>query len=175
MALSCIDTLDNPIQHHKLEELLQKFWSLESVGIIDDVSQSDGERCLQKFNDTVCFSPEEGRYMVRLPSKEDTSQLLDNFNMATSRLRSTVNTLKKHYGLLVKYHNIIKDQLQKSIIEEVKQGDTSSTCHYLPHHEVISESSKNTNYAVCKMVRLRRKERKVSTTFFSEVQCCSLK
>ncbi|KAK6730625.1 hypothetical protein RB195_007238 [Necator americanus] len=108
MALSCIDTLDNPIQHHKLEELLQKFWSLESVGIIDDVSQSDGERCLQKFNDTVCFSPEEGRYMVRLPSKEDTSQLLVNFNMATSRLRGPV-LLPEIAGILtrIRFMNIL--------------------------------------------------------------------
>ncbi|KAK6744725.1 hypothetical protein RB195_011442 [Necator americanus] len=116
----------------------------QSVGIIDDVSKSDDERCLQKFNDTIYFSTEEGRYMVRLPSKEDISLLSDNFNMAMSLLSSTVNALKKHYGLLDKYHNIIKDQLQKGIIEEVKQGDTSSTCHYLPHHGVISESSKNT-------------------------------
>ncbi|ETN83983.1 hypothetical protein NECAME_17306 [Necator americanus] len=122
MALSCIDTLENPIQHHKLEELVQKFCPLESVGIIDDVSQSDDEICLQKFNDTIYFSPEEGYvvYMVRLPLKEDTSLLSDNFNMAMSRLKSTVNTFKKHYGLLDKYHNIIKDQLQKGIIEEVK-------------------------------------------------------
>ncbi|ETN87137.1 hypothetical protein NECAME_01296 [Necator americanus] len=143
MALSDIRTLENPLQHQKLEELVEKFWSLESAGISDDVSRSDDDKCLQEFNDTIYFDF-EGRYMVRLPFKEDISELSNNFDLAISRLRSTVATLSKQPGLLERHHNIIVEQLERGIIEEVDDNDNTRPCHYLPHHGVISETSKNT-------------------------------
>ncbi|KAK5985335.1 hypothetical protein GCK32_021813 [Trichostrongylus colubriformis] len=144
MALTIADELEHPLQHQKLEELVEKFWSLESAGIVDDISQSDDNKCLQEFNDTIYFNEEEGRYMVQLPFKEDISDLSDNFDMAISRLKSTVNVLSRHSGLLERYHGIIMEQLEKGIIEEVDHNDNPILCHYLPHHGVISESSKTT-------------------------------
>ncbi|EYC42701.1 hypothetical protein Y032_0521g2869 [Ancylostoma ceylanicum] len=147
LTLEEIDALENPLQHKKLEELVEKFWSLESAGIKDDAVKSDDDECLQEFNDTIYFDQDKGRYMVRLPFKEELSNLSDNSNLALSRLSSNVNVLRRKPGMLQKYHNTIMEQLQRGIIEEVRSDDNPphpTTCHYLPHHGVISETSKNT-------------------------------
>ncbi|KAK5976943.1 Tas retrotransposon peptidase A16, partial [Trichostrongylus colubriformis] len=144
VAISDADDLENPLQHQKLEEIVEKFWSLESVGISDEIAQSDDDRCLQEFTDTIHFDLDEGRYVVQLPFKDDLSELSDNFDMAISRLSSTVNVLSRKSGLLEKYHSVIIDQLNKGIIEEVDYRDNPTLCHYLPHHGVISESSRTT-------------------------------
>ncbi|VDL87608.1 unnamed protein product [Nippostrongylus brasiliensis] len=144
VAITNIDALENPLQHQKLEEMVEKFWTLEAAGITDNIATSDDEKCLQEFNDTIHFDNEEDRYVVQLPFKEDISELSDNYSLAISRLKSNVKILSSKPGLLEKYHSIILDQLDRGIIEEVHYNNEPELCHYLPHHGVISEGSKHT-------------------------------
>jgi len=77
----------NPIEDN-LQEIMERFWSIESLGIVDSVvdtkrSASD-EEALQHFEDTVKF--ENGKYVVSLPWKENV-ELNDNRNQAIVRLK----------------------------------------------------------------------------------------
>ncbi|KAK6021482.1 zinc knuckle, partial [Ostertagia ostertagi] len=70
VTISDADDVENPLQHQKLEEIVEKFWSLESAGISDEIARSDDDKCLQEFTDTIHFDLDEGRYVLDLPIRE---------------------------------------------------------------------------------------------------------
>ncbi|KAK6028305.1 Pao retrotransposon peptidase [Ostertagia ostertagi] len=132
------DDIANPAYHDELSRLVTNFWELEAVGILDNPAQKDDETCLQFFNNTITYDNKDKRYVVKLPFKTDPRQLPDNFALAFSRFSSLVNSLKNKPSYMKKYDDIIKDQLQKKIIEEVPPSEISKSSHYLSHHGVIT-------------------------------------
>ena len=76
---------------------LDIFWNLESIGIMDSPMKSDDDKALEMFNNTIKF--DNGRYLVTWPWKESCS-LQDNYQLAVSRLKSTLQRLKKNPCLL---------------------------------------------------------------------------
>lgn len=69
----------------------------------------------QNFHDTVRRT--NGRYEVTWPWKEANPRLPDNYQLVFGRLHSRIQGKPE---LLQKYDSIIKDQLEKEIIEKVK-------------------------------------------------------
>ncbi|EYC35616.1 hypothetical protein Y032_1011g3385 [Ancylostoma ceylanicum] len=127
-----------------LDELLQRFWDLESQGILDNPISSDDETCLRKFNETIFYDNSEGRYVVELPFKGDKKVLPTNAQLAYARLAQNVKVLQLTPGLIEEYHKLIQDQLARGIIEELQDPQPAVGSHYLAHHAVISEGSKTT-------------------------------
>ena len=114
-----------------LEEQLRSFWELESIGILEP------ERTLlDEFSDTITFR--EGRYEVPLPWKQLHKPLPDNYLLSCKRLQGLLRCLKQTPDLLQEYDGIIRDQMQRGIIEPIPEANTvSSLCHYLLHHAVV--------------------------------------
>ena len=63
-----------------------------------------------------------------------------NYKLALNRLNSNFNKLKSQPDLLIKYDQIIKDQLDRGFIEEVKQAEVTENSHYIPHLAVKKDS-----------------------------------
>ena len=124
-----IDTCPN---EQKFHDQLRRFWELESLGIMKDESS-----VYEKFVQQISFDGQ--RYQVSLPWKENHPSLPDNFELCRGRLFSLLKRLKQNPQLLAEYDAVIKDQLNRGIIEVVT--DPSSTgsdrVHYLPHHGVV--------------------------------------
>ena len=126
---------------------LNQFWDLESLGITESPSTSDDDIALEKFNKSVKFT--NGRYMVTWPWREDHPDLAENYQLALGRLKSILQRLVKIPTLLEKYDAIIKEQLNKGIIERVTdETDEGPLKHYIPHHPVITPSKTTTKVRV---------------------------
>ena len=126
---------------------LNWLWKLDSIGIKDDPYNNDDEKALQIFNDTVQFS--ENRYYVTWPRKEGAPELPTNYGLALGRLEKLLQRLKENTEVLEKYNTIIEDQLEKGIIEKVKEGQpVGNQVHYLPHHPVISPQRNTTKIRI---------------------------
>ena len=63
---------------------LEDFWLLETIGIKDCPVESDDEKALMKFNETIKF--EKGRYLVSWPWRTDYPELPANYRLAYGRL-----------------------------------------------------------------------------------------
>ncbi len=125
---------------------LEDFWSLESIGIMDSYQLNDDDLALQQFNSSVQF--QEGRYHVRWPWRSENPELPNNYGLAMGRLKSLFNNrLKKDDALLQKYDALLKEQLQKGIIEVVTE-ETGNLVHYLPHHPVVNPDRQTTKIRV---------------------------
>ena len=144
---NCIPEVQDPIQ-----EVLWKFWETESIGTVE-------MNCKISKNFLSHIQFQEGRYEVALPWQEGYFKLPIHYSLSLTRLQYLQYRLIKDPKLLIEYDRIIQDQLQKGIIELVKETqpenlNSSSTdsegkpVHYIPHHAVIRQERSTTKVRV---------------------------
>ena len=75
--------------------------------------------------------------------------LPDNFQLSLKRLNGLLHRLKQTPDLLKQYDSIIRDQIERGIVEPVSDGSTTShLCHYLPHHAVVRNDKTTTKLRI---------------------------
>ena len=102
----------------QLDSQLKRFWDLETLGIGE--AEPD---VYDKFLEGVTFNA--GRYEVELPWKEIHPDLPDNFQLCQRRLWNRVKCLQPEPLVLQEYDGIIKEQLNKGIMEAVTEDGSS--------------------------------------------------
>ena len=118
---------------------IEDFWRLETIGITDKLRQSDDKRAVQHFSETV--KKENSKYNVSWPWRQKNPNLLDNYELALGRRKTTLSILQQDSEPLRKYDEVIKDQLKNGIIEVIRDKTADDTKkHYIPHHAVINSS-----------------------------------
>ena len=126
---------------------LDHFWDLESIGIANSPSTSDDDQALSKFGETVKFA--KGRYMVTWPWKDEKPSLPHNYQLVVGRLKSTLRKLEKSPPLLKRYDEIIREQLDRGIIEKVTSDSLEGPIkHYIPHHPVVTPGKSTTKVRI---------------------------
>ena len=145
-VISCTHVLkiesENVSEKFKLQNTLNKFWDLESLGIApeeDDV--------LYKFKTDVKFN-DEGHYEVKLPFKKNHEQLNDNFINSKNRLMGLTKKFKNDEKLLKEYNNIFFEQEQLNIIERAPENYRTGKTHYLPHRQIIRDDKSTTKLRI---------------------------
>ena len=115
---------------------INNFWNLESIGVRDDPQDKDDQIALNFFQKSV-RRLENGRYMVKWPWKCEKFNLPSNFGLSYKRFLGLLEKLRKMPELIKEYEKIIKEDLEKGILEitDRKEGGLE---HFLPHHPVIS-------------------------------------
>lgn len=79
----------------------------------------------------------EGRYEVELLWKESHPSLPDNYNLSLKRLHGVSRRLNQDPDVLREYDSIIKDQIQRDIVEPMLGLpciDTIQSTHKHRHH-----------------------------------------
>ena len=122
-----------------LNDMLSRFWSLESLGV-----QETGMANIQdNFLKNLTHSPTTSRYTVRLPWKQDVTDLDSHYSLCLSRVKTLIMRLRS-CGLLEKYDEVFKHQLEQNIIERVPPCTSTqqlARVHYIPHTAVMRQSS----------------------------------
>ena len=130
------------ITTQELDNTLQSFWQLESLGI-----QEPSNSVSDQFASTIHM--EGGRYEVSLPWRECHDPLPDNYDLSRRRLYGLVRRLKQTPVILREYDAILHEQLDKGIIERVEDSsETPGMIHYWPHHAVIRQDKETTKVKV---------------------------
>ena len=126
-----------------LDDRLRQFWELESLGIMKEEPS-----VYEKFTQQVSFDGQQ--YEVSLPWKEHHQPLPDNLDLCSRRLASLLKRLRQNPKLLIEYDSVIKDQLNKEIIEVVENplSSDSNRIHYLPHHCVVRQDKATTKLRI---------------------------
>ena len=141
-----IDTRRDEMDVHEMghDAKFRTFWELESIRI-----KQEENSILETFKETVTFKNQ--RYEVGLPWKEAHDPLPDNHSLSQRRLQSLLKRLSQKPDQLKEYDRVIKDQLDKGIIERVDQSEKVQPCHqihYLPHHCVVREDKSTTKLRI---------------------------
>ena len=127
---------DSPMDENSnpLISTLQRFWNVESLGILDEKH----EHQLPMFLQTILFN--NNQYEVGLPWKEGHPDVPNHFNVCLNHLRFLHRRLLGTPELLKEYDRIIQEQLSKGIVEFVPSDSLQDGIHYLPHHGVICQN-----------------------------------
>ncbi len=116
------------------------FWELESIGIQPNQTDETSD-FLRHYQDTS-ISLKDGKYHAKLPWKPDQPVLPSNAAIAEKRTRSMIHRLSNDPEKLKMYNDVIVSQEKQDFIEKVENPNKNTrTCHYIPHHAVIKESS----------------------------------
>ena len=126
--------------------LLQEDKSLEHnlthIREVESVEQSSmstkQQACKQYFN-TNTTHQQNGRFVVRLPTKVETKQFGSSRLSAEQRLHVMESRLEQQ--LEDQYHNFMKKCEQLSHMGHVKSQKGKQPCYFLPHHPAASDYS----------------------------------
>ena len=92
------------------------------------------------MEDTKCLSHAWREYHNDLP---------DNYSLSQRRLHSLLKRLQQNPEVLQEYDLIIREQLERGIVEEVKDPEVApEMIHYLPHHAVTRQDKETTKVRV---------------------------
>ncbi|XP_063435728.1 uncharacterized protein LOC134716648 [Mytilus trossulus] len=132
----------NVISSHQLEETeIEKFWTLESIGI-NTCENKENNNYLQTYQNTA-IDYENGKYTAKLPWKVDHPDLPSNMAIAKGRTDNIIRRLNREPDLLQKYSEIINEQEKRGFIERVpdmEDDNNNHMIHYIPHHPVKKDS-----------------------------------
>ena len=129
--------------NRELDKTLKTFWELESLGI-EEVSN---DPVCDRFTSTLQIK--NGRYEVSLPWRDYHDDLPDNYDLSRRRLHGLLKRLQQNPEVLREYNSIICEQLEKGIVEVVRDSEvTPDVTHYLPHHAVTRHDKETTKVRV---------------------------
>ncbi|XP_065082278.1 uncharacterized protein LOC135704722 [Ochlerotatus camptorhynchus] len=128
----------------RVEEMLRKFWELETVHDTKGWSATD-KFCEEHFLANTTRTP-EGRYVVRLPKREELiAQLDDNMYQATRRFYSLERSLMSDAQKRKQYHDFVTQYIEMGHMREVAEEELNVRPQFiLPHHGVLKPESTTT-------------------------------
>ncbi|XP_058456735.1 uncharacterized protein LOC131434107 [Malaya genurostris] len=152
MGLGEENTHQAPITCHMatvmpVDELLERFWSVEECSS-SNYSLAE-QQCEDLFNESTTRDS-DGRYIVRLPKKENFTQLLGASKLnAFKRFKWLEKKLEKDRDLKQQYHDFMSEYIRLGHMNEISEDnlDGPDAC-YLPHHPVIKTASSTTKVRV---------------------------
>ena len=122
-----------------LNDLVERFWRLDSVCVSDECVISQVDERVTKLWDTS-VERENGHYVLPIPFKDDIIVHATGLNVAEKRLQLLKGRFGRDPSLKVKYVGAMKELLEKVFAEKVPSGQVGAMqgVHYLPHHPVIN-------------------------------------
>ncbi|XP_058446413.1 uncharacterized protein LOC131427338 [Malaya genurostris] len=150
-STSCQSTtpiVSNLATVNDVHHLLEKFWSIEEDNVSPCHSVEEAA-CEEHFRRTVTRNS-EGRYVVRLPLKQDVlATLVDNRRTALRRFYQLESRLHRNSDLHQQYRAFVEEYHSLGHMQRVDENDTTPpVCYHLPHHAVIREDSTTTKLRV---------------------------
>lgn len=139
IATSCISMSVN-------DSNITTLWDLETLGIKDPVEQKEIHKKVELAKEKYISSISRdlnGRYIAKLPWKEETPSLPSNKQVALKRLHTATKRLEDS-GMFEAYDSIFKDWEKSGFIERVTICNPNKKLHYLPHRAVIKKDSLTT-------------------------------
>ncbi|XP_065094462.1 uncharacterized protein LOC135714987 [Ochlerotatus camptorhynchus] len=132
----------------ELHQWMEKFWAIEENDTSPCYSVEEAA-CEEHFQRTVRRNS-EGRYIVRLPIKDDViKQIGDNRRTAVRRFRMLEGRLGRNSELAQQYRDFIDEYLALGHMKQVFDYQSPpSPCYHMPHHAVVREESTTTKLRV---------------------------
>ncbi|XP_011860315.1 PREDICTED: uncharacterized protein LOC105557632 [Vollenhovia emeryi] len=133
----------------------EKFWDLLCVGQIrlEVLAEEKGtltgsSPCEEHFQKTHCRN-EQGRFVVKLPIKEDVACNLGNSkDIAMKRFLSLERKLNKNPSLKTEYVKFLREYEELGYIRAVDISQNPAKRVFLPHQAVVKETSASTKVRV---------------------------
>ncbi|XP_029177520.1 uncharacterized protein LOC114945451 [Nylanderia fulva] len=124
-----------------LRQQLQRFWELEEVS--GDCPLTPDEAYCERLFATTHTRDTNGRYVVRLPRKQETSlEHGDSRCRALRLLLAAESRLRRNPSLFQSYVEFLNDYSELGHMEPVPEAEIKGNgSYYLPHHAVVKTAN----------------------------------
>ncbi|XP_066589587.1 uncharacterized protein [Prorops nasuta] len=129
-----------------LDECLQSFWQTEEVPHKNFMSSED-QRCEELFKTNTTRNT-KGRYIVKLPFKNNKVELGQSRNNAFSAYLKLETRLRRDRELAGQYNQFLQEYLDLGHMSLVNKREESRLIYFLPHHPVIRKSNSSSKIRV---------------------------
>lgn len=138
----------NAVTIESLHELIKRFWEIEEISNSSQ-GTAEEEECEEIFRQSH-RRDSSGRYVVRLPFRDNVSQLNDNRSLALRRFFLLERRLLRDQQLHTQYSDFVKEYKTLGHCREVREADDPPGLikYYIPHHAVLRPSSSSTKLRV---------------------------
>ncbi|XP_048477681.1 uncharacterized protein LOC119694152 [Plutella xylostella] len=121
-------------------DMLKKFWEIESDTCDTKILSLEEQLC-EEFYEKTTQRDSTGRYIVRLPFRNDDPQCKHgrSRDIALRRFHLLEQRFKKNQEFKARYSAVIQEYLDLGHMERVADDDLNNDSAYLPHHAVIRE------------------------------------
>ena len=130
---------------------LEEFFSLEAVGITDNIDDDDDETAITLLKESI-EKTDNGRFSVKYPWKKGIKpeEVPDNYGLAHGRFNSLERKFRQNPTLKDKYATNIKDLLNRGTIEKVTEPTkaTGPRISYTPHQAVETPQKATTKVRI---------------------------
>ena len=108
------------MSYYGLQGELKKFWDLKSL----DVKPPS---VYEEFVEKLLFKGDH--YEVSLPWKATHPSLPENYELSLRRLQGLLSLLRKKLTILKEYDSVIRDQIERGIVEVVNEETKTDVVH----------------------------------------------
>lgn len=132
------------------ENCVNRFFELEEVPNVPTILSPDEQKCEDYYCETTRRDC-NGRYVVSLPLKNDTSELGDSLRSAEYRYLSLERKLLLNPSVKEEYDKVFVDYLQKNYLRPVgtiSEVDSGNDQYVIPHHAVVRTDKSTTKLRV---------------------------
>lgn len=133
------------VSQMELNQQLEKFWKIEEVPEQRCLT-SEEEYCEKHFLETHRRGP-NGRYIVRIPLKQERETLGNSYTMASIRFGALERSLRKNDSLQAEYTKFMQEYEDLGHME-ITAAEYKKPTYYLPHHAILRPSSSTTKLRV---------------------------
>ncbi|KFM63798.1 hypothetical protein X975_18993, partial [Stegodyphus mimosarum] len=128
----CLDFLRLITEETKLDNTLKPFWELENVEVAKKGSK-ESEFCEEHFKNNYTRE-DNGKYVVKMPFKEDPMCLGNSKQIALKKLNSLWIRLNKDENYLLLYSDFLREYGELGHMTEVKnEDDEQKGTYYISH------------------------------------------
>lgn len=134
-------------QQLSIDETIKMFWELEEYKS-NNTLLSKEEQCCENYFVNTTGRDASGRFVVRLPFRENKDQLGRSRDIAVKRFNHLERKLQGRSEFREQYSEFMRGYIDLNHMSAVNENDVASNPIYLPHHGVIRESSLTTKLRV---------------------------
>lgn len=144
-----VRALSVSVSNARLQDQLAKFWQLEEV-TCDLRSYTSEERACEAHFKTHTIINNQGRYVVKLPVKEEVLRRVgDTKEIALRRFFRLERRFQHDAEFKAQYVKFTHEYMELSHMKIVSPSDqVNSTYFYLPHHDVLKQGSQGSKMHV---------------------------
>ncbi|XP_025192847.1 uncharacterized protein LOC112592900 [Melanaphis sacchari] len=132
-----------------LSEKIEMFWKVEEC-ISKENWSNEEKRCVEYFTKNT-RRDEPGKFIVKLPLKDNAVQLGKSYDIAMRRFLSLERRLTKFPEIYNQYRDFMQVYCELGHMEEVINNEINNDgrdCVYIPHSYVVNEDSRTTKLRV---------------------------
>lgn len=144
-----LNSTSNDSVDRNLNQQIEKFWLIEEIPNEKPILSKEEQECEDNFVKTTTRD-ESGRFVVKLPLKENFTNLGSSEQQALNRFLSIERKLLKNASLKQQYQEFMYEYQNMNHMTEIcNEKDTQSApVYYLPHHSVEKPDSLTTKVRV---------------------------